>query len=167
DVALPPARRYAPVRIAVWDSGVDTSVFPADAVFKDAGGKPAFIAFDLQAEPSAQPLGPITGDPKEKLPRMKARTKGLSDMRSNIDSPEASEVKQMLSSLKREDYKTVMEELSQAGNYSHGTHGRGTARAGNPYARILNSRIEFGYTLLPDPCPSEELARKGARNYRA
>src|SRR4029453_4365597 len=67
DVALPPGRPYAPVRIAVWDSGVDTSVFPADAVFKDAGGKPAFIAFDLQAEPSAQPLGPITGDPKEKL----------------------------------------------------------------------------------------------------
>ena len=165
DIALPPGRPYSPVRIAVWDSGVDTSLFPGAVT--DAAGKPVFIAFDLKADSSTQPLGPITGDPKEKLPRMKARTKGLSDMRSNIDSPEASEVKQMLSTLRREDYRTVMEELYQAGNYSHGTHVAGIAMAGNPYARLINARIEFEYKLLPDPCPSEERARKTARNFHA
>ena len=29
------------------------------------------------------------------------------------------------------------------------------------------ARIEFGYTLLPDPCPSPELAAKDAKNYQA
>jgi subtilisin family serine protease len=166
DVTLPPGRPYGPVRIAVWDSGVDTALFPG-RLLTDRAGKPVFIAFDIKADASTQPLAPLTGDVKEKLPRMKARTKGLSDMRSNIDSPEASEVKQMLSTLKREDYKTVMEELSQAGGYGHGTHVAGIAMAGNPYARLVNSRIEFDYKLLPDPCPSEELSRKGAGNFHA
>lgn len=166
DVALPAGQPFSPVRIAVWDSGVDTSLFPG-ALVTDAAGKPVFIAFDIKGELSAQPLGPITGDPKEKLPRMKKRTKGLSDMRSNIDSPEASEVKLMLSTLKREEYRTVMEELSQSGNYSHGTHVAGIAMAGNPYARLVNSRIEFGYKLLPDPCPSEALSMTTSRNFQA
>ncbi len=166
DVVLPAGRPYSPVRIAVWDSGVDTALFPG-ALLTDAAGKPVFIAFDIQAEPSTQPMGPITGDPKEKLPRMKARTKGLSDMRSNIDSPEASQVKQLLSTLKRDDYRTVMEEMSQAGGYGHGTHVAGIAMAGNPYARLVNARLEFGYKLLPDPCPSEELTRRVARSMQA
>lgn len=166
EVALPPGRPYAPVRIAVWDSGVDASVFPG-RVLADERGKPLLIAFDIKADPSSEPLAPLSGDVKEKLPRMKARTKGLSDMRSNIDSPEAAEVKRMLSTLKREDYKAVIEELGQAGGYSHGTHVAGIATEGNPYARVVNARIEFGYKLLPDPCPSEELSRKGARNYMA
>lgn len=166
EVALPPGRPYAEVRVAVWDSGVDTALFPGRQL-TDAAGKPLLVAFDVRADPSTEPLAPLTGDVKEKLPRMKARTKGLSDMRSNIDSPEASEVKQLLSTLKREDYKAVVEELGQAGNYSHGTHVAGIAMEGNPYARIVNARIEFGYKLLPDPCPSEELSRKNARNAMA
>jgi hypothetical protein len=32
--------------------------------------------------------------------------------------------------------------------------------AGNPYARLAVARIEFGYKLLPDPCPTPELQAK-------
>jgi subtilisin family serine protease len=49
----------------------------------------------------------------------------------------------------------------------HGTHVAGIALAGNPYARLVNARIEFGYTMLPDPCPTKELAEKDARNAQA
>lgn len=98
---------------------------------------------------------------------MKSRIKGLSDLQSNVDSPEASEVKALLSKLKREEFRSVMEELNLASVYSHGTHVAGIAMAGNPYARLMNARIEFGYKLLPDPCPSRELADKNARNVQA
>lgn len=50
---------------------------------------------------------------------------------------------------------------------SHGTHVAGIAMAGNPYARLVNARLEFGYKLLPDPCPSLELAQKNAKNMKA
>ena len=166
EAALAPNASLTPVRIAVWDSGVDTSLFPGRLV-TTAGGEPAFIAFDRFSEPSNVPLMPIPEPLRGKLPAMKARTKGLSDLRSNIDSPEAGEVKRLLSTLKRDEYKSVMEELMLAGNYSHGTHVAGIAMAGNPYARLANLRIEFDHHLLPDPCPSKELEEKSNRNNRA
>lgn len=166
DVALPDGAGYAPVRIAIWDSGVDAPIFKDRAV-RDAAGKPLFIAFDVFENPSKSPLVPIPAELRDRLPTMKSRMKGLSDLQSNVDSPEASEVKAALSKLKREEYKAVVEELGLAGNYSHGTHVAGIAMAGNPYARLLNARLEFGYKLLPDPCPSRELAEKNARNMKA
>ena len=166
DVALPEGAGYAPVRIAIWDSGVDAPIFKDRAV-RDGAGKPLFIAFDVFENPSKSPLVPIPAELRDRLPTMKSRMKGLSDLQSNVDSPEASEVKAALSKLKREEYKAVVEELGLAGNYSHGTHVAGIAMAGNPYARLLNARLEFGYKLLPDPCPTRELAEKNARNMKA
>jgi len=165
-VALPAGRDHAPVRIAIWDSGVDAPLF-RDRLVLDAAGKPAFLAFDRYENPSQSELTPIPAELRGKLPALKARTKGLSDLRSNIDSKEASEVKLLLSQLRRDEYRGVVEELGLAGNYVHGTHVAGIAMAGNPYARLVNARIEFGYHLLPDPCPSRELSEKNARNLRS
>ena len=166
DVELPKGGKYAPVRIAVWDSGVDAPIF-RDSLVTDGAGKPLFIAFDVHENPSKSELVPIPAELRGRLPTMKSRMKGLSDLQSNLDSPEASEVKAALSQLKRDEYKAVVEELSLAGNYSHGTHVAGIAMAGNPYARLVNARLEFGYKLLPDPCPSLELAQKNAKNMKA
>ena len=164
-VVLPPGKGYAPVRIAVWDSGVDTALYQGrlDLV----GGKVPTIAFDRFSNPATGQLAPIPAELQSKLPALKARLKGFSDLRSDVDSPEASEVKSEFSTLKREDFKGVIEELNLAGNYVHGTHVAGIAVAGNPYARLVVARIEFDWHLRPDPCPSRELSLKGARNYRA
>jgi subtilisin family serine protease len=166
DVELPEGRDYAPVTVAVWDSGVDAVIFK-DRLVRDGEGKPLFLAFDVYENPSQSELMPIPAELRSRIPAMKSRMKGLSDLQSNIDSPEASEVKATLSQLKRDEYKGVMEELGLAGNYSHGTHVAGITMAGNPYARLVNARIEFGYKLLPDPCPSRELAEKNAKNAMA
>ncbi len=166
DVVLPQGRGYTPVNVAVWDSGVDIALFK-DRLIVDAAGKPASIAFDKYANPSSSDLFPIPADLRDKVPRMKARLKGFSDLQSNIDSTEASTVKQFLSTLKPDEYKAAVEELGAAGIYMHGTHVAGIALAGNPYARLMNARIEFGHTLLPDPCPTRELAEKDARNAQA
>jgi subtilisin family serine protease len=166
DATLPAGRNYAPVVVAIWDSGVDTALF-GDRVARDAAGAPAQIAFDKYSDPSTLSLYPIPPELKDRLPRMKARLKGFSDLQANIESAEASEVKQYLSNLKPDQYKAAVEELGAAGNYIHGTHVAGIAAAGNPYARVANARIEFGHTLQPDPCPSLELTMKDARNQQA
>jgi subtilisin family serine protease len=49
----------------------------------------------------------------------------------------------------------------------HGTHVAGITTAGNPYARLVVGRIEFDWHLLPDPCPSRELADRDARNMQS
>ncbi len=153
DVQLAPGDGGSPVRVAVWDSGVDTPLF-GKQVLRDAKGQPLFVAYDKYSRRSNSLLVPIPKELQGQLPQMAARTKGFSDLRSNIDSAEAAEVKKRLSNLAPAQYKAEIEELGLAGNYSHGTHVAGIALAGNPYARLVVARLEFNHKLKPDPCPS-------------
>ncbi len=165
DVELAAGKGYAPVTVAVWDSGVDTALFPGRIVLE--GGKPAVVGFDRYGLPAPTELAPIPEALRGRLPQMKSRIKGASDVQSNVDSAEASEYKRFLSGLRPDQYKAAIEELRLASTFAHGTHVAGIALAGNPYARLVIARIEFGYTLLPDPCPTQELAARQARNYAA
>jgi len=160
EVDLPAGKDYKPVKIAVWDSGVDPALFKGRV-------DPDYMAFDRYSNPARGELAPIPPELQRKLPAMKARIKGLSDLQSNVDSPEASAVKKLLSTLGKEDFKPVIEELRLAGNYVHGTHVAGIAMRGDPYARLVVARIEFDYHLLPDPCPSRELALRSAKANKA
>ncbi|HEX4882833.1 MAG TPA: S8 family serine peptidase [Casimicrobiaceae bacterium] len=165
DVALKPGAGHAPVNVAIWDSGVDTTLF-ADRLVK-ANGRTAVIGFDRYEKPANTELIPIAPELRQRLPRMTAMLKGFSDLQSNIDSKEAADLKQHLSTLKPEAYKSTIEEINLAGNYIHGTHVAGIAMAGNPYARLAVARIEFDWHLTPDPCPTPELVAQGAKNAAA
>ncbi|MCE9657995.1 MAG: S8 family serine peptidase [Burkholderiales bacterium] len=165
DVTLRPADVRAPVVIAVWDSGSDTRVF-ADQVLRE-GGQPAVIAFDRYSRPTTGDLAPLPPALQGKVAQIAARSKGFSDLRSNVDSKEAGEIKALLSGLPADQFRATSEELSFGGNYTHGTHVAGIALAGNPGARLVVARIDFGYTLKPDPCPSRELAEREAQAAQA
>lgn len=159
---LPGASQLSPVTIAVWDSGVDSRLF-GKQVLRERNGKPVLIAFDKYSNPSRTELVTPPKAMAAGLTTQAARSKGFSDLQSNIDSAEASEVKQFLSALKPELYKTEIEALNFYGNYSHGTHVAGIAMEGNPAARLLVARLEFGHTFMPDPCPSREQSEKDAK----
>lgn len=166
NITLPVQGNYKPVNVAVWDSGVDVQLFPQQ-LLSDAKGHPAMIAFDLEGKASKDGLYPIPKELQVKLPSMLASTKGFSDLQSNIDSKEAAEVKQLISSLKPEEFTPTIEQLGLAGNYVHGTHVAGIALEGNPWARLANARISFDYKLQPNPCPSMALAKRGAQAHQA
>src|SRR5690606_22010186 len=104
------------VVVAVWDSGVDTAVFPAqqwrnlaeqingqdddgNGFVDDVHG----IAYDLHARRTTDLLLPLDDEQKANYPAMRNLTKGLLDVQANIDSPEASELKKRMSALKPED----------------------------------------------------------------
>lgn len=163
-VTLPAKGPYTPVVVAVWDSGVDTHLF-GPQVLRDGNGRPALIAFDLESRRAGGELFPIPPAYRDKMPALLQQTKGFSDLQSNIDSPEATRVKQYMSGLTPEQFKPAMEGLGLAGNYAHGTHVAGIALEGNPWARLLTARISFDYKLQPDPCPTRQLAERGARSY--
>ena len=160
DVALQPAQAKATVAVGVWDSGVDTALYRTQVATDH--GMPVLIGYDRYARPSNTPLQVLTPEQQANLPRMLQRVKGFSDLRSAIDSPEATEVKAFLSSLPPDRARPAIEEIRLAGNYVHGTHVAGIALAGNPAARLVVGRIEFGYTVNPDPCPSRELSQRVA-----
>lgn len=166
DVKLPKTGPYHTVNVAVWDSGVDTKLFPKQLLTGNQG-QPALIAFDLESRVTTGELFPIPAALRPKLPEMLARTKGFSDLTSNIDSPESSEVKKFMSGLKPEEFKPAMEQMGLTGNYVHGTHVAGITLNGNPWARLAIARISFDYKLQPDPCPSKAIAERGAKAHQA
>ena len=166
DIALKASEGRARVTVAVWDSGVDTALF-GPQVLRGKTGLPLVVAFDKYSRQATGELMPIPPALRARLPQMTARTKGFSDLQSNIDSPEASEVKAFLSGLAPEKYKEAIEEIGLAGSYEHGTHVAGIMLAGNPLARLIVGRIEFQHTLKPDPCPSRELVLREARAAQA
>lgn len=165
DVAIA-ADKGKPVVVGVWDSGTETRLFPGQLA-QGSDGKVPVIAYDKYARPAQGELMAIPAALQSKLPQMVGRTKGFADLQANIDSPEASQVKQLLSTLAPDQYKATIEEIGLAGNYEHGTHVAGIALAGNPLARLVVGRIEFGHTLKPDPCPSKEQSEREAVAYQA
>jgi subtilisin family serine protease len=165
DVTLAPAQTHGSVVIGIWDSGVDTSLY-AKQLVRD-GDQPAVIAFDKYSLPASGELMPLPASAQGRVTQLTARIKGFSDLQSNIDSKEAAEVKAYLSGLTPEQYRPAIEELEMADDYAHGTHVAGIALEGNPAARLVIGRIEFGYTLKPDPCPSRELAERDAKASQA
>ena len=166
EATLPPGRGYAPVPVAIWDSGVDVAVF-GERVLRDASGAPAVIAFDRRAEPAQGALATIPDAARQRLQQLKPRLKGLSDVQADLDSPEADELRAFLRTASRAVAIATIEELQAVGSYVHGTQVAGIVAAGNPYLRLVVARIEFSTTLTPDPCPSLAQAQKDARNVAA
>jgi hypothetical protein len=111
-VTLPTDRNYTPVKIAVWDSGVDTKLFPHNLAI--ANGSVPVIAFDRFSQPAKGELQEIPAALKSKVPQLKSRLKGFSDLQSNIDSPEASEIKSYRCSTRRTRSRTSISSSSRA-----------------------------------------------------
>ena len=162
-VALPQDASAVPVRVGIWDSGVDTEIFK-DRLVTDPAGRHG-VAFDLHADPVPELLVPL-GDAQAHLSETIARVKGFEDLRASIDSPEATELKRYMSGLKPDQVKPTLENLGLVDDWAHGTHVTGIAFAGNPFARLIVGRITFDYHLVPET-PTLEQARKNAISYTA
>lgn len=173
-VALSDSDKLTPVVVAVWDSGVDTKLFPnnlwtnesekANGKDNDGNGFVADIhgiAFNLDNQPVPELLFPIA-NLNNSLQTIQKYAGGMSDMQSGIDSPRAAEARKYISSLKPDDVGKFIEDMGQWANYMHGTHVAGITADGNPAARILTARIEFDYRQIPLKAPSMEDAIAGA-----
>jgi len=164
-VTLGAEAKTTPVTIAVWDSGVDLGIealgrlawtnegeTPGNGVDDDGNGlvdDAHGIGWTLHSDYSPELLFPVRSvveDPD----RFKQYMKGLQDLQSSIDSPEAAELRQKMSSLPKEEFQPFIEGLGAYSNYAHGTHVAGIAAAGNPAARLMPVRITFDHRILGD-----------------
>ena len=173
---LEPNAKLEPVMIAIWDSGVDVSVFKdqlftnpnekVDGADDDGNGYVDDlhgIAYDFNGMKSPEllhPLGDMTGKVEQAMQHMQ----GFEDVQAALDTPEATALKKYLSTLEPENMRDMHVGLSFCGLYAHGTHVAGIAIAGNPFARVLVSRITFDYHEPPQAV-TEEIARRHAQSY--
>lgn len=157
-VVLSPDAKAATVPVGIWDGGVDISLFPG-RVYTDAAGNHGF-AYDLHSNPEPYLLYPL-GEAAARVPGLLDRLKGFLDLDSAVDSPESSDLKKFMGSLRPEQVKPLLEDLQLTSNWAHGTHVAGIAVAGNPFARIVVGRITYEYHLVPET-PTVAQARKDA-----
>ncbi len=161
DVTLGAHEKLTPVRIAIWDSGSDVTLFPQQLYTDPKPG--AFdahgLAFDLLGFPTHGYLRPLTPAQRASYPQTLSRLEGLSDLEQSIDSPAAAEVRHELTTLAATDVSAFLENLEAISQYAHGTHVTGIALRGNPAARLVVARIEYDYKTIPTP-PTDESERR-------
>lgn len=174
-VVIEEGAKATPVVVCIWDSGVDTTLFPSqlwtsqketvngkdddnNGYVDDVHG----IAYDIDGKPIPELLHGTT-ELNNDLALVTNHMKGYGDVQANIDSPEATAIKAYMKNLKSDQVQPFMEDLGLFGNYSHGTHVAGIAAEGNPYARMLAARITFDFRMIPKDAPSVERAKAEAK----
>ena len=152
-VTLKVTEARTPVRIAVWDSGVDLAVFrdqlwtnpdeTADGVDNDNNG---FIddvhgfGFGPDLRPTTELLYPR--HPNDAVwERVCSYDTALADLIASINSPESRRLQQTMAAMDGDEALTFVNELMHYAMHSHGTHVAGIAVDGNPFARLVVARV--------------------------
>jgi len=167
-----------PVFVAIWDMGLDPSIFPnqiwtnpreeLDNIDNDQNGfvdDIYGISFGYNQKYQRNPLISLPAEIYNNYSEYLDDVKGTFDIFSNIDSPEAEIFQKKLSTISPDNYKSFRELINLLYLYVHGTHIAGIAVDGNPYAKLVNCRIYVDHRLIPLP-PTEELVEKQAKNVK-
>jgi subtilisin family serine protease len=169
----------APVVVAIWDSGTDAPIFgdrmfrnPAEVVNGEDDDGNGFvddvhgIAWDLQSYRTTGDLLPLDAETQARVPELKANLKGILDLQANVQSPEASALRQRMASMEKDEVGPFLEDLNLYSAYAHGTHVAGIVAHDNPAVRLMIVRMTFDHRLIPDP-PTIEEARRSAEAAQA
>ena len=174
DVALDAGSKLTPVVVGIWDSGVDVALYPnrlwtnskeiagngkdddKDGFIDDVNG----IAWSLHSDPETPLLFDFEKAVGDRA-KFKGDLKGFEDLQANLETPEATALKQKLSSLTQEQVKPLLEGLNAYAQYAHGTHVAGIAANGNPAARLLACRMTFDYHAVPEKPTVEQFTKDG------
>jgi subtilisin family serine protease len=166
EVTFAPDQKLTPVAVAIWDTGVDVSLFPGQ-LFNDPHPTASGIhglAFDDNGNPSTSWLFPVTAAQRQQYQDYLADTKGKQDLRDGIDSQAARDVvkragTQTVEQMReRESLEPVFDE------YEHGTHVAGIAARGNLAVRLVVARFNDSISHFPFQ-PTPEYARHMAADF--
>lgn len=160
DVALDANAPLTPVTVAVWDSGVDTALFPGRMYVNskeqdngrdnDGNGYIADvhgIAYDAGFRRSTGNLFPIGEADRAEFPRLIEESRLLRELQAGVDNEATRAFKARVQGWTpaQAANEARLERLFMG--YWHGTSVANMAAAGNPAARILSARFMWE----PDP----------------
>ena len=161
EVTLTGDQHEKPVRVGIWDSGVDVALFP-EQLFTDpkptASGSHG-LAYNDDGSASRDWLHQLTPEEQQAYPQLREMITGLTDLQNGIDSPEADATLKLFSTLNPDQMHDMFEKQKVLGHYIHGTHVAGIAVRGNSMARLVVARFNDNLVDLPF-APTEEWVRR-------
>ena len=164
DVTLTKVQKLTPVPVAIWDSGIDVSIYP-EQLFTDphptASGAHG-LAYDDQGAISTSWLYPLTPEQEKAYPKFRALENGRLDIEAGKDSPDAQELENTYRTLAPDQLHDLFKAEDVLGFYAHGTHCAGIAVRGNPAARLVVARFNDQLPDFPFAPTMEWVERIGA-----
>jgi len=168
DVTLSADQKLAPVLIGIWDSGVDTRLYPGQLYTDPNPGahSPHGLAYDLHGALTNTDLEPLSPAQQQHYPEYLSLFQGLDDLHNQVDSPDAAKVRTLTTNTPPAQIAATFKQLDLVGNYMHGTHVAGIAVRGNAAARLVVARFNDNISNLPF-APTPEWANTFAGDFEA
>lgn len=179
DQVLDSSSALSPTTVAVWDSGVDTALFPKrlyvneneKADGKDTDGNGFIddvhgIAYDIKGDAVTELLSVFDRTYPGREAELRTSSLGGADMQAGIDSAAAKAFREHLAALKPDQVPAFLEASGFYGDYSHGTLVAGVAMASNPAARLMVVRSDEDDYLLKPLVPTRESVTRWASIYK-
>ena len=170
EVTLTEADKLTPVKVAIWDSGSDLSLFPGRDLHRSEsrpGRRSARYGLRPEGLSHARLSAAARRRAAEAISGHARRAEGLLRSAALHRQPRGhgaeAEAGQHVGGA---GSRPSSSSSSSSSIYSHGTHVAGIASRGNPAIRLAVGRITFDWHNIP-LAPSEELSRRAAADYGA
>lgn len=166
DTTIPASAARPTVRIAIWDSGVDTSLFTTKLA-RDAAGRVLLRGYDAHKRRQDVPMALLPPHLRGRTDELNRYLQAYDDLESGVASALVTEMSARRSALAATDRRALDDAIEEWSGYAHGTGVADIALAGHARAEILIARMEWWHGSPPIPCWSRELAVREAESIGA
>ena len=150
-----------PVRIAVWDSGVDTLLF-ASRLARDPRGQVLVRGYDQHKRRQDTPLALLPEALLARADELNRDLRAYDDLDSGVRSALVTEMQERRRALSAEERDALDIALEDWSGYAHGTGVADITVSGHAHAEIVIARMEWWHGSPPVPCWNPELAVREA-----
>ncbi len=165
DVTIPNDLPVPVVRIGIWDSGVDLSLFDGQ-IATDPDGNPLVRGYDSFKQRQDTPLAVLPPEFEARRDDLNRDLTALDDIDSAVKSAAASQMNAKLDAMSKEASAAYLADIGRWSGFAHGTAVADIALRGHGRAEAVVARMEWWHGKPPVPCWTRELADREVQSIR-